>query len=200
MVHKTHLEKHGAYRTPTYKTWQCMRYRCLNVSPETARYNGRGITICPEWQESFLAFLRDMGPRPPGMTIERKDNNKGYFKDNCRWATRWAQSLNRGTTVTLTVDGRTQSIGAWAKETGLPYSMVYCRKKAGWSDAMCLTPTRQKKERTLVWRGKRISVARIAKQLGVAPSSIHVRIRNGWSVEDIVTRPNSQPHQKLRFQ
>lgn len=74
-----------------------MRQRCLNPNHEHyADYGGRGIGICQPWLDSFAAFLADMGPRPsPRHSIDRKDNEKGYSPDNCRWATPDVQARNR---------------------------------------------------------------------------------------------------------
>jgi hypothetical protein len=69
--------------------------RCTN--PRNAswpRYGGRGITVCAEWLK-FENFLRDMGENPPGLSIDRKDNGKGYSPENCRWATPAQQVANR---------------------------------------------------------------------------------------------------------
>jgi len=79
----------------TYSSWSNMRIRCLNPDyPNYHNYGGRGITICSEWIESFQTFLDDMGFRPENTSLDRVDNSKGYFKENCRWATRTEQALN----------------------------------------------------------------------------------------------------------
>lgn len=105
---------HGLSNTRTYDIWSRMKQRCGN--PNTvgwADYGGRGITVCLEWQESFETFLRDMGEAPKGLTIERKDNNLGYSKDNCKWATRKEQNMNKRPRKDLKIlpDGRRVRFG-----------------------------------------------------------------------------------------
>lgn len=96
-----HKMKHGFFGTPEYKTWDSIKQRCLNsAAGDFPRYGGRGITVCDRWKDSFPNFLADMGPRPIGTSIERKDNSKGYSPDNCYWATPTEQNRNRAT-VTL---------------------------------------------------------------------------------------------------
>lgn len=72
-----------------------MRWRCTNPnSPHYPNYGGRGITVCPEWS-SFERFIADMGRRPPGMTLERKENDGPYTPGNCIWATPTQQARNK---------------------------------------------------------------------------------------------------------
>ena len=85
---------HGLHGSPTYKTWEGMVQRTTNDQhPRWDDYGGRGITIDPRWL-TFENFLEDMGLRPPDRTLDRKENDLGYSKENCRWATRSQQTQN----------------------------------------------------------------------------------------------------------
>lgn len=87
--------KHGMEGTSEYHTWQAMHERCRNPNnPGYKNYGGRGITVCKEWKE-FSAFIKDMGKRPSGLTLERKDNDLGYYPGNCIWASWKVQANNK---------------------------------------------------------------------------------------------------------
>lgn len=89
--------KHGLRQAPEYENWHNMKQRCLNPNfPGYHNYGGRGITICQRWIESFINFYNDMGKRPtPEHSVERIDNNRGYYPDNCKWGTKLEQIVNR---------------------------------------------------------------------------------------------------------
>lgn len=95
MTRHGHRGKTNRKRSPTYLSWAGMKQRCLN--PNHAKYwnyGGRGITIDPRWME-FEAFLEDMGTRPRGKTLDRKDANGPYCKENCKWSTNRQQRRNQ---------------------------------------------------------------------------------------------------------
>jgi hypothetical protein len=86
---------HGKHRTPTYRSWDGMKQRCLNPrATGYKRYGGSGVTVCDQWL-TFAGFLADMGERPEGTTLDRIDPARGYEPGNCRWATASEQNRNR---------------------------------------------------------------------------------------------------------
>lgn len=101
---QNHRYKHGLARDgqfhPLYRKWESMKRRCFNSHEKCyPRYGGRGITVCKRWM-NVENFIHDMEPSfKPGLTLDRKDNSKGYSPDNCRWATLKEQSFNRRSTV-----------------------------------------------------------------------------------------------------
>jgi hypothetical protein len=87
---------HGMSKTRTYRIWRNMINRChWEKWPEWHLYGGRGISVCDEWRRSFISFLEDMGECPHSMSIDRIDNESGYSKANCRWATAMQHANNR---------------------------------------------------------------------------------------------------------
>lgn len=124
--------KHGMSGTKVYAAWVSMLHRCYAVDSQGyAAYGGRGITVCLQWRRSFGQFYADMGTPPPGKTLERKDNSKGYSLSNCEWATPHTQAQNRRTTKLFTFNGETLSVSEWARRHGLPVATVWTRLYRG---------------------------------------------------------------------
>lgn len=142
--------KHGMSRTRLYGIWENIKTRCQNPkSDDYHRYGGRGITICPEWRDSFEAF-RDWalanGYRDD-LTIERIDTDGDYFPENCKWATMKEQSNNRRSNVPITYNGKTQTIAQWAAEIGITHMTLWKRLKRGWPIEKALEPTKNRGNR-----------------------------------------------------
>ncbi len=110
------VRTHGCSHTAEHKAYRAIKRRCTNpVERSYKNYGARGISMCQGWTDSFDLFLSDMGPRPPGMSIDRIDVNGGYWcgrcnecastsrPSNCRWADKYQQARNTTRSV-LTAD------------------------------------------------------------------------------------------------
>lgn len=123
---KVFVRTHGQSKTKPYRVWKSMVERCESpTSKSYANYGGRGITVSPEWRDSFEAFLRDMGYKPgKEYSLERIDNNLGYWPGNVIWGNQEQQSRNKRTTHILTFNGITKSMKEWSESTGIGYSAL----------------------------------------------------------------------------
>lgn len=137
-IHTTHGATTGGI-IREYRIWSNMKNRCSNPkSNRFHRYGGRGIKVCQRWMK-FENFLNDMGRCPDGLTLERKDNNKGYEPSNCKWATKMEQANNMMANRILSNGGTSKTLAQWARETGIGYGAIYARLKRGWSIGRALT-------------------------------------------------------------
>lgn len=103
----------------SYLVWRNMKRRCLNpLDSAYPNYGGRGVSVCDRWM-SFENFLADMGERPPGLTIERIDNEQGYSPENCRWASMKEQLRNQRRNRRIEHLGVTMTMTDWAEAVGI---------------------------------------------------------------------------------
>jgi hypothetical protein len=128
------MATHGKTGTPTFKSWEGMRQRCNNPkNADYKNYGGRGVSVCSRWY-SFENFLKDMGVRPKGKTLDRIDLHGNYEPNNCRWATPYEQANNQRTNIKH--NGKT--VAQWCVLTGVKPGTAYARIRRGWavSDAV----------------------------------------------------------------
>lgn len=112
---------HGKSRTKEHNIWKSMRMRCLNPKDSSySGYGGRGIKVCKRWLK-FENFYEDMGNNPPGTSLDRKNNNKGYSKSNCRWATIFEQNNNRRSSIFIEYKGERMTIAQWSNKLKINY-------------------------------------------------------------------------------
>lgn len=127
---KTCNVSHGMRKTRTYRIYAGIKNRCNNSKDSKYHlWGGRGITVCKEWQDSFTAFFADMGEAPEGKSIDRINNELGYFKDNCRWATPMEQANNLRTTLRFSCYGLNATISEWADLLGVSRNVIKLRLK-----------------------------------------------------------------------
>jgi len=141
--------KHGySQNNRTYQVWHHIKQRCTNPNDKGYKnYGGRGITICKRWFK-FENFFKDMEEQPNGYSIDRIDNNQGYYKENCRWVTPKQNNRNKRTNHLETYNGKTQCLTEWAEETGISKQRIEWRLKHGWSIEKTLTTPVKKYKRS----------------------------------------------------
>lgn len=125
--------EHGLTGNPTYNIWKDMRHRCENINHHAyRRYGGRGIEVCKRWN-NVLNFIKDMGFRKKGMTLERINNDGNYCKENCKWSTRVEQANNRSSNRFITKGDLKMTVSEWSKHTGIKSATIRRRLSLGWS-------------------------------------------------------------------
>jgi hypothetical protein len=136
-LRKEIITKHGATvrdgsrLSATYRSWENMIGRCLNPnSKDYKNYGGRGITVCDEWL-TFEGFYADMGDRPEGTTLGRRDNDGRYAKDNCRYET--AKQQQRNTRKIVKLDSG-ETVASLSKKSNLDYKLISYRLWRGYSE------------------------------------------------------------------
>lgn len=134
---------HGMYRTPTHISWKSMLNRCQNPkNNQYKNYGARGITVCREWL-NFSQFLKDMGERPKGTTLGRKDNDGNYEPLNCEWQGGKEQRHNsRQRLHYMTVGDVTMCLADWCRKLGLRENKVRYRLDHGWPVEKALSTDR----------------------------------------------------------
>jgi len=174
-----------------------MKSRCRPYDKRRKHYYDKGITVCERWEKSFIFFIQDMGMRPPNMTLDRIDNDKGYYKDNCRWATAIEQANNTSRTVRHDYKGNRVTIREVSKLTGIEYSSLCYRVRSGMSmeEAVNYKPKKKKKKKVKIERcpkrrfsfgGRMLTVKQWALIKKKTEAHIWCRLEKGYHIGQIV--------------
>jgi len=196
-----HGHKTVAHTTAEYEAWRSLIQRCTNPKVKNyAQYGGRGIKVCARWLADFRNFLADMGLKPGpgrGWSIDRKDNDGDYEPSNCRWATKKEQMRNFSCNRSITFEGKTQCISAWAEERGLSTGVLEGRLSMGWSIERTLNTLVRAQgprapvvgTRLITHAGRTQSVSAWAKELQISPNTLYYRVGRQWPLDRIFSTP-----------
>jgi hypothetical protein len=166
---------------PLHAIWRSMWRRCTKPNTNSFHnYGGRGISVCDRWKD-FDAFVSDMGERPPKFTLERVDNEKGYSPENCRWASRAEQLLNRRNTLKVTIEGVTYLAHDLAKQCGHRSLTIKERAERGLSLSEVLYSGRHTSANIAP-----AVAARVAKQRALT----HCKHGHEFTAENTITNPS----------
>jgi len=114
--------------------WYDMKARCQNIKHKAYKnYGGRGVTVCDEWKISSEKFISDMGLRPIGGLLERRENNKGYSPDNCYWASRKEQNSNRRICIYVMDEEERITLKEFCRRKNITYRPFHKRLARGWT-------------------------------------------------------------------
>lgn len=139
---------HGMSRTKIHSIWKAMKQRCLNPKNQRYKdYGGRGISICDRWLD-FQNFYEDVGDYPIGMTLDRRNNDKGYSPENCRWITYRDNNNNTRRSVYVEYKGETKTLSQWCTLLGLNNNAMKTRLNYNWDiERAFTTPVKKYKPR-----------------------------------------------------
>lgn len=124
------MKNHGLSRTRIYLVFCDMRSRCTNKNHHAyIHYGGRGITVCDEWMKDRLSFIKWAYENGyvQGLDLDRKDNNKGYSPENCRWVPRVVNRNNQRDTYMVVWNGVPIALADLCRIKGLDRTLVYQR-------------------------------------------------------------------------
>ncbi|WP_125461820.1 MULTISPECIES: hypothetical protein [Rhodomicrobium] len=148
---------------PLYHVWVDMRQRCTNPKfRQWEDYGGRGIKVCERWG-SYALFEADMSPRPPGMLLDRVDNDGDYNPDNCKWSTRKEQQRNQRITRKIMADGVSYIAADLAEKSGLKTDTILYRAAQGLSLAEIIAPERRVYTEGLALGGRASGAKQLAR-------------------------------------
>lgn len=188
------MTTHGMSRTSEYKSWTHMISRCHNPTDQDFKnYGDRGIKVCKEWRESFLAFYRYIGDRPsPKHSIDRIDNNGNYQPGNVRWANKKVQANNSRHNHLITINGKTKNITQWAKIINIPPALIVCRLQLGWNPQFAVL---RSIGHNITIHGWSLKLVQWARFVNINPNTISERLGRGWPVAKAIFAPvkNKKP-------
>ena len=149
-----------------------MRRRCKDPKNNRFKnYGGKGIKVCEEWKTSFKSFCFDMGNRPTERhSLDRIDNNKGYHKENCRWATPQEQARNKSTSIYIFYNGKKITLFELSIILKMPYKLLFYRYKK-WGDGERLL-SKKRKLRRFYLNGKQATALELSCVLNVSIATI----------------------------
>ena len=176
----------------TKHIWRSMWNRCGGLKGDVkgaAKYKGI-ITVCDRWR-SFENFISDMGLAPEGYSLDRIENSKGYYRENCRWATAKEQTRNRSITVKVQYLGKEWFLKDLAEHLGIRYDTLWNRLKNNWEPSRWGDkPNKgsgaiQRRTRFVTFKGKEYLLGDLAKELKIPPETLWSRVKRGWGDDQL---------------
>lgn len=188
-VNSTHRMSHQL----EYRIWTGMKQRCYNPKlRHFEKYGGRGVTVCDRWRNSFEAFYADMGPCPPGHSIDRKDNNGHYEPGNCRWAPPEIQANNKLNNRFVTAFNERMTVAQAAERFQLKPWTLYRRLDDGFTVEDVIAGRKQRHGGKTYTLGDVTKTRKEwAREYGIDLNTLAIRIKRGWGFRKALTTPTA---------
>jgi hypothetical protein len=169
--------------TRLYQEWAGIKNRCVYSGSSKYKYYGaRGISMCSEWAESFIAFAKwaKENGYADNLTIERLDYNGDYCPENCTWIPKSEQGKNTRYNFLLTYNGKTQTIAQWSRELNIKRACLEFRYHKGWEVEDILNPIKcfSKKRTFITYNGETKSITSWAKELHIHTEKLKRLLEN----------------------
>lgn len=186
-IYKTKTKAKTSY--PEYAVWNNMMNRCRHPQHPSYKWYGQlGIKVCERWHD-FWNFLEDMGERPEGMELGRKDTSKDYSKDNCRWTTKTSNIRNRKNTRNVELEGQVVNFMEACNLNGFNYGVVSRRVSAGWDLEDAINRPVGVRGTVYEYNGRKMGVTELSRACGIDRSTLDFRLSHGWTMEEATNTP-----------
>lgn len=181
-----HGDTSGGNQTRLYRIWAGIFSRCTNPNREHYKnYGAKGITVCEEWRDykQFREWAKANG-YADNLSIDRKDNNKGYCPENCRWVTMKEQERNRTNNHIVEYNGECHTISEWSEICNINVDVLIYRINSGWDIQTALTKPVQEYDELIEFDGEVHTYKEWAIILNIPYSTLMHRINKlKWSIE-----------------
>jgi hypothetical protein len=191
---KTHGQS-AHNRTKEYKAWVSMKQRCTNPkTPEYQNYGGRGITVCQEWLDSFVAFFDHIGAAPEDVrtwSVDRINNEGNYEPGNVRWATMKTQGRNRRCNHVVNYKGKNVTLSEACEDLGMNPTVILGRILIGhpFDEAIKMPNRKRGNKQWIEWEGERVSLAQLALRFNQHKDLVYMRMKRGWELKEALETP-----------
>ncbi|MBR6613178.1 MAG: hypothetical protein IKK84_00235 [Clostridia bacterium] len=170
-----------------------MKARCYNKNVERYKnYGGRGIKVCDEWRDDFMAFYQwaIKNGYQDSLTLDRKNVNGDYEPSNCRWVTKETQANNTTRNHYISYKGETKTIAEWARVKGIPYKALFKRINDGWEVEKALNTEYRPNSRKVAYKGETKTIAEWARTKGIKYDTLKQRINKyHWDIAKALETP-----------
>lgn len=172
-----------------YRIWKALRSRCNAPCFKNSNYQKKQLKCCRRWN-SFEHFLSDMGKCPEGYSIDRINNDLGYFPENCRWADTKTQAANRGKFTPLySYKGENHILKDWSTLLQINYSTL---RKRIFEMGMTLEDAVKyvdPRDELIWWEGKKYTKKQLCEMFNIPLQNFYDRKHKGWSLQKILNTP-----------